>query len=159
MLGFIIGTACLIGLIKVLRGPRWAARAGWGMGWGRRSRVLRRVFSRLETSPSQENVIVDALAEVRAGGSKVMPEIAATRAEIARILREDVFDSAALEPVYARHDAALTELRSLTTTAMGKVHSVLDARQRRELAAIIERRGFFWDRGHRGPYRTESVAA
>ena len=158
MLGFIIGTACLIGLIKVLRGPRWAGRAGWGLGWGRRSRFLRRVFSRLETSPSQENVIVDALADVRAGGSKVFPEIASTRGEIARLLREDAFDPAALEPVYARHDAALAELRSLTATAMGKVHGVLDARQRRELAALIERRGFFGDRGHRGPYRTESVA-
>lgn len=157
MLGFIIGTACLIGLIKVLRGPRHG-RAGWGLGWGRRSRFLRRVFSRLETSPSQENVIVEAMAEVRAGGTRLWPEIAATRGEIARLLREDAFDPASLEPVYARHDAAIAELRQVSTAAMGKVHGVLDARQRRELAAIIERRGFFWPRGHHGPYRTESVA-
>lgn len=153
MFGFIVGTACLIGLIRVLRAPHWSGR----MGWGRRGRILGRIFSRLETSPSQENVIVDAISDVRAGGRKAMPELAATRAQVAEILRAETFDPALLEPVFARHDQALAEMRALTSNAFGKVHGVLDARQRNELAALIERRGFVW--GHRrGPYRSESVA-
>jgi len=94
MFGFIVGTACLIGLIRVLRAPHWSGR----MGWGRRGRILGRIFSRLETSPSQENVIVDAISDVRAGGRKAMPELAATRAQVAEILRAETFDPALLEP-------------------------------------------------------------
>jgi Spy/CpxP family protein refolding chaperone len=153
MLGFIFGTLCLIGLVKVLRGPRWHGR----MGWGRRGRFLRRVFSRLETSPSQENAIVDALAEVRSGGRQLMPEIAATRAEIARLLRQDSFDRSVLDAVFARHDRALSELRALTSSALERVHGVLDVRQRGELAALLERTPTFWGGGGAGPYREQAA--
>ena len=33
MLGFIVGTACLIGLIKVIRGRRWHRGHGYGCGY------------------------------------------------------------------------------------------------------------------------------
>src|ERR1700678_438436 len=93
MLGFIVGTVCLIGLVKTLRwgryhrggggcgyghhGGGWGRRGwdgrgyqgdhdgGWGGGWGGPSVLLRALFQRLETTPGQEKVIVAAYEEMR----------------------------------------------------------------------------------------------
>jgi hypothetical protein len=180
MLGFIIGTACLIGLIKTLRwGRRWGGgcgygyggygghhgggwgghhrgwdgggagywdgrREGWGGGWGGPSMLLRGLFQRLETTPGQEKVIVAAIDEMREAGRKARGEVAASRADIAKAMRSPGFDEVLFGEMFARHDAALEQLRKASVGAMAKVHDALDEKQRARLADLIERGpGFF----------------
>jgi Spy/CpxP family protein refolding chaperone len=159
MLGFAIGTACLIGLITMIRRGR---HARWGghfgrRGWGRRG-PLNRLFSRLETSTSQEKLILSAVEEVELAVRGVRPELESTRADLSRLLAEESFDAERLNAVYARHDDAIREVRNAMTSALSKVHGALDSTQRAELSRLIEWRVFRrFDGGMGGPYRQAAV--
>jgi uncharacterized membrane protein len=154
MFGFIFGTACLLGLIAMVRrGRRWGRHHHGRYGFGRRA-MLNRLFSRLETSPSQEKVIVGAVEEVQATVTSLRPEIAATRSDIARILGDESFDAERLGAVFARHDDAVREVQKAVAGALGKVHGALDHNQRAQLAQLLEQRlGPWGTRANNGPYR------
>jgi hypothetical protein len=149
MLGFFIGTACLIGLIAtVRRGRRF--RHFRSMGGPRF--YLRRVFGWLGTSTSQEKVLVGAAEELRESFDQARGQVFASRADLAEALRKPSFDPESLGEVFARHDEALRHLREVATSAMARVHEALDEKQRIALAGMLEngmRRGY---RG-RSPYR------
>jgi uncharacterized membrane protein len=163
MLGFVIGTACLIGLVKVLRagrGGRWGMHRGFGRGWGRRGfgprAMLRGLFERLDTSPSQEKVITQAAGEIMDANGPLRDELHATRREVARALRAPALDEVALGELFARHDEVLRDLRKRSVGALARVHDALDDRQRAALADLLEgghRRVV--SRGPLGPYRGE----
>jgi Spy/CpxP family protein refolding chaperone len=161
MLGFIIGTVCVIGLIKILRhnhwGPRgygapWAQR-GYGCGYGSHGGGrhgfggprfwLRSIFERLETTPGQEKVIMSALDELRSNRTAVREEMRQTRADLARVVAGGLVDDAALEETFARHDRLLARLRVSFIEATKKITEALDERQRRQLAEMLEGRGWF----------------
>lgn len=153
MFGFFIGTACLIGLIAMVRRGRhsWHGRH---RGFGRRG-MLNRLFSRLETSASQEKVIMSAVEEVELAVRSLRPELEQTRADIARVLEDDTFDAERLGAVFARHDEAMRAVRLAIAGAIGKVHGALDHAQRADLAELIQRRMFGGFRGRAaGPYRS-----
>ncbi|KYF61162.1 Spy/CpxP family protein refolding chaperone [Sorangium cellulosum] len=183
MLGFLVGTACLIGLIAVVRrGGRYdCGGAPWGAGpWGAGPHVHRRrgfggfglrrrfflsfLFDRLGTTPSQEKVIVSAIDELRAAADAQRGEIRGTRVDVAAAVRSPSFDETRLGELFARHDAAIESLRRASVGALGKIHAVLDDRQREQLADLIEigppafrdlwsgRAG--WRGHHADPYRT-----
>lgn len=157
MLGFFIGAACLFGLIKMARQGRhgrWGHGRWGGGGWGRRG-FLNRIFMRLETSPSQENLIVGAVDEVRAAGKALRPEFEASRGDLARVLADDNFDQERLNAVFARHDEAIRAMREAVTGSLGKIHGALDPVQRKKLAEMLEYRFGFGHRG--GPYRNAPV--
>jgi len=178
MIGFIIGTVCLIGLVKVLRGgrrfggPPWArfgggcGRGGWGRhghdgygreGWGDREGYggggwgpgvfLRGLFERLDTTPGQEKVIREALDELRASGSKLKDEVRSSRSDVARAVKSPSFDETVMGELFARHDDAIEGMRKSVVGAIGKVHAVLDDRQRERLAEMIESGPFSRGRG------------
>jgi len=73
MFGFIVGAACLFGLVRVLRharhghfghhGPFGRFRGGFGPRM-----MLRGLFERLDTTPGQEKVIAAAIAGFATGG-------------------------------------------------------------------------------------------
>ncbi len=167
MLGFIIGAACVVGLAKMLRRRAWYARFGHGGGYGgapgchgmhargfrgRGARwALRSFFERLETSPSQERVILAALDEVRDNRKVVRDELRQTRADLARAIEGGLVEDATLEETYARHDRLLAQLRVGFTEALKKVVEALDENQRKELASWLE--GGFFQRGWGGPGR------
>ena len=154
MFGFIIGTACLIGLIAMIRrGRRWGGHHG-RHGFGRR-RMLNRLFHRLETSPSQEKLIVGAVEEVQQTVYSLRPELETTRADLARILTDESFDAERLGTLFARHDDAVREIQKSIAGALGKVHGALDHNQRAQLAQLLEHRDFgpFGRRSGAGPYR------
>jgi Heavy-metal resistance len=180
MLVFLIGTACLIGLIKVLRGGwcrgyghggscgggGWGYRGhdGWGGhhhgGWDRGGADwdrggpfwMRGLFQRLGTSPAQEKVIREAVDEARRSAGSLRDEGRQTRGDVAKAVRSPSLDETVLGELFARHDAHLETMRKDMVGVLGKVHAVLDDRQREILAEIIERGPFAGQRG--GPFRT-----
>jgi hypothetical protein len=180
MLGFLIGTACLFGLIRTLRWGRscghgwgrhgWGGYGGWredddgqrgfgGPPWarrgGRRGRnfALRGLFERLETTPGQEKVIVEAADELEEAVAKLKGEMRGTRSDVARLFRGPAFDEALLGDVFARHDSAIEALRKSAVGAFAKVHEALDEGQRQRVADFIESGPGFRRRHSGGPYR------
>lgn len=187
MLGFLIGTACLIGLIKVLRGGfrrrgghgGYGGGCGWSSGscggggyrdrdngghdegWGRHDRGwddrggpfwLRGLFQRLNTSPGQEKVIRDAIDELRRSARDLRDEGRHTRSDVAKAVKSASFDETVMGELFARHDTHLEKMRKDAVGAIGKVHAVLDDRQRDILAELIER-GPFGGHFRGGPFR------
>lgn len=178
MLGFIIGTVCLIGLIKVLRHGRGWHGHGWGacgphghgydggydegygpMRGGPRRWFLRSLFRRLETTPGQEKAIVAAIDELRENRRVIGEELQQTRGDLARVVAGGLVDDSSLEDTFARQDRLLAQLRVSFVEAMKKVTEVLDERQRKQAADMLQG-GFFrgWGRGG-GPYRSSGVWA
>jgi hypothetical protein len=132
--GFFIGTASLIGLVWVLGHGR-----DWGHGWhSARPRLLYRLFERLDSSPGQEKVIRAAIEEFGESLRERARAVRESAEEIARVVRGERLDESALTEVFARHDQLLAELRRDLVSLLGRVHEVLDERQRRRLAHWIE---------------------
>lgn len=171
MLGFLVGTACLIGLVLVLRGRRrfgfgpWASRGchrgrhdyggrGGDAGWrGGPRGALRWMFERLETTPGQEKVVLAAVDDLRAHGQGAKEKLRSATSEVATTLGADVFDEAAARAGFEKMENVVIETREAVLGALGRVHEALDSRQRKELAAMLEKlagkdRGFGF-----GPYR------
>lgn len=163
MFGFIIGAACLAGLVHVLRGRRCYARGGWGHhGWrghhhghggrwgGGENFWLRGLYSRLDTTPGQEKVIRSIIDEMRSGANDLRSQVRRSKSDLAVTLRSDSVDETALGEAFAKHDEALDKLRKSMIGGVLKLHDALDERQRRILADWLESdRVGFWG----GPYR------
>lgn len=207
MFGFILGTVCLVGLMKTLRRARHGYYGGhWGRGyalggacgggacgygghgpwghgghggpfgggfgprggrgfeggegpWGARGGdplrwMLRGLFERLDTTPGQEKVILAAVEAMRAKGGEIRDAVHGTGGDVAKAFRGERFDESAMADAFTRQDAALENAQKALFEALAKVHEVLDERQRRELAELMERGLGFWShRGFGGPYR------
>lgn len=175
MFGFFIGAACLFGLGMMWRRARWRrwhGHRGWGHGYGgcarggwddgpwagpygpghRRTRgfgPMGWLLGRLEATPDQERVIrseVDAFLEK---GTVLERELRLSRDDIAKAVRAESFDEDVMGESFARQDDRLRELRGAFVGSLAKIHDVLDERQRKRLADLLDStpmRGF-------GPYR------
>jgi hypothetical protein len=179
MLGFIIGTACLIGLIRTIRHGR-CGRGGYGHGgrcgggrcgderghgpWGHRGGgrrddgsalrfMLRPLFERLETTPGQERVILDAAEALRARVAASKDALRSTASDAAKAFRGERFDEGVMGESFAKQDEALEATQKAVFEALQKVHDALDERQRRDFADHIERFTGAAGRWGQGPYR------
>jgi Spy/CpxP family protein refolding chaperone len=166
MIGAIIGAVCVIGALKVARRAVWHRRGhGWAGGGcsprfggggalgSRRGGIMRWLFERLETTPGQERVIGDAVMQLRKEQVAIREEIGLTRADLARAVEGGIVDEAALEETFARHDRLLAQLRVGWVEALKTVCETLEPRQRKEVADVLARRGFFggpWGLGRGG---------
>lgn len=164
MFGLLLGTACLVGLIWVIRGGRHARHGGCdherdrGMGFQERGRrpfgrsaLLRWVFERLDTTPGQERVIRSAVDDFADRAHQAKRQVQSTRSDFARAFQADLFDAEAMGEAFAKHDDALGDLRKAAVEALAKCHEVLDERQRARLAELLEAGiGRRWY----GPYRS-----
>jgi hypothetical protein len=108
--------------------------------------VIRRVLSRLETTPTQTQALREAVKEFRQGTKGVKGEAERTRADLATALRGPSIDAEAMGELFARHDSALDVLRKAFVGMTMKVHDILDETQRERLAQLIEL-GPRWFRG------------
>ena len=163
MFGFIIGAACLAGLIHVLRGRRcysrghgwgghrWHEGSRWGGGWrdGGEGFWLRGLYARLDATPGQEKVIRSIVDEMRSSGDDLRAEMRRSKHDLAVTLRSDNVDETALGEAFARHDDALDKVRKTLVGGIAKLHDALDERQRGLLAQWLESPRSFWG----GPYR------
>lgn len=164
MFGFLIGTACLIGLIATLRrgscgyayggghcGPRGRFghhhhhgyrdddddRGHWRSGFGPRAWVSM-LSRRLDLTPAQEKVVRQSFEEVRDAIRKGRGELRDTRKDVARAFRAGSFDAVLMGETFSRHDNTIDEVRKAVTGALARVHEALDERQREKLAQILE---------------------
>ena len=149
MFGFVIGTLCLFGLIRVLRrGYGWRGSYGWhghhgfhGMRRGYRMHGrggLKWLFWRLDATHGQEKVIISEWETLRDTLQDVRSDMRQSRASAAALLRAEHLDAAALQEVWRQHDAVLGKLRDKVGGAVGRIHEALDEQQRRQLAAWLE---------------------
>jgi hypothetical protein len=157
MFGFLVGIASLAGLAYVLHHPD----GHWNGGFGRPGVrfALRRLFARLDTTPSQEKVIRRSVDDLLDRLEVHRAELKRSRKDLAAAFAGEELDSAKLAEVFAAHDAVFSEARRDITGALLSVHEVLDDRQRRKLAGMIES-GRLWSHGGarcHGPYRTAAA--
>jgi len=170
MIGFLIGTACLIGLVKVLRHGRGWRYGRWHHGgWGPRA-GLRWLFERLDTSPGQEKVIMGAVEDLWKTKREVGEEFLQTRKDVARAMRGEAFDEAALDEAFGRQDALIAKLRASVKASLQTVHEALDERQRKLAGDMLEGQIMAFGRGcgrfshhhghghgpEQGPYRSSA---
>lgn len=161
MLGFIVGTLCLVALMGTLRRhhyARWhygygmphyahggcgsAGYDGYGMHRpGSRRGLVRALFQRLDTTPGQEKAIVNALEGVRERMRGVRDGLQESRADVAAAMEGESFDRARLQSAFARNAGVITEGRDAVVQALANIHAALDERQRKELARMINRSG------------------
>ncbi len=128
----------LAGLLRVRRWRRWQRgriASGYPSIGGRWP--FRRLFSRLDTSPAQEQVLVDEAAGLRQDLSALRSEWLAVREELAALLGEPSLEPSRLEALLASRDAQLAALRRRLANALTRFHGVLDDSQRKALAALV----------------------
>lgn len=142
MFGILFGTACLVGLW-------WVVKRGGGWGVGRRV-ALRRVFERLDATPGQEKVIREAVDDLVNAARAAGKDARGWREDLAAAVRKDYFDETLLGELFAKQDGTIETLRKEIVGSLGRVHSVLDDRQRDRLGDVLEQG---WGRGFRGHYR------
>lgn len=151
MFGFFFGTACLIGLAAVVaRGHRYRRHGYYGRPWGPRS-SLYAAFSRLDATPAQEKAILSAVEELKDTVRTARGSFRQTREAAARAVRGERFDDAPLRDAFTTQDAAFSQIREAVGTAGRKIHEVLDERQRKTLADMIESGPGMWLGGGFGP--------
>src|SRR5689334_17281179 len=112
-LGLLIGTVCLVGLVRVLVGRRYYGgfhhHGGYGYGppgwggyghhggpWGRRRGFLFSILARLDATPTQERAIMTALGELKDTARELRGTVRETRGDVARTVRGSTFDESAL---------------------------------------------------------------
>lgn len=179
MLGFAIGTVCLVGLVVMARRRHWAhghgdwhhgrhahhgcagdeggpgfghrrARRGWFGGFGMKGFVVDRIADRVDATPDQEKVLEEAVEEVARALRQAKNEVRATRSEAADVVRAETFDAERATAIFERHDVALAEVRRVLIGAAAKVHATLEPKQREALGDLVAKGGG-WRGG--GPYR------
>jgi hypothetical protein len=92
-------------------------------------------------------VIVQAIDRLAQNRALVREEFTQTRADVARAVEMGLVDDATMEETFARHDRLQAQLRVAAVDALKTATEALDERQRKILAGLLSRGGFF----HRGP--------
>jgi hypothetical protein len=139
-LGFVAAVAVL-SLFAFARIRRWRGRRGAfafspATAAGRRW-PFRRLFARLDTSPAQEQVLVDEAAALRQELSSLRSEWLSVREELAALLAEPSLEPSRMEAIFAARDARLGEVRRRFAQAATRFHAVLDDAQRKALASMV----------------------
>lgn len=112
-----------------------------GFGGGNRVVFLRSLFARLETTPGQERVIVDALKELKASFVKAKTQAKKSARDLGDAMQGDDLSVESMGSVFASLDEGAAAVRDGAFSALSKIHEVLDSRQRRVLADFITRSG------------------
>lgn len=147
MLGFIFGTACLVGLFVVLRRNRSSFspffsvhRRGshpfgtWPPG---PSRLVDYIVDDLHVSPAQEKVVREALDRLHKVAREARGNLRNARTAAAEAMRADQLDPNAMSEAMAQSQLAHDRLRDAGLDSLTQVHAVLEPEQRKRLADLI----------------------
>lgn len=132
---------------------RWGGFGGWrGGGWRGPggSFWLRALFARLDTTPGQEREIRAAIEELRERARDAKGSMKESRESLGKAIGGETFDDAAFEAVSARFDATSEKMKDAFSSALKRIHAVLDPKQRERLADLVSK-GMF-GRGGRGGF-------
>lgn len=164
---FILGALAVLGLAKLFRHRRGACGSPFGRPSFRRRRRRRRNQNQYQSQPPitflareldltrpQEDAIGVELDGFFATLDTLRPVVGETRGDIATMLRADALSENDLAAMFTRHDDALRELHHDSGSRIGRIHALLDPRQRTRLAELLER-GL--GRGLDGPFRTTAL--
>ncbi len=136
-LGFLAAFAVLA-LVFALRVRRWRRwRGGRGLAPAGARWMLRGLFARLGTSPSQEQVLVDDASALREALAALRADWEGARHELADLLSAADLDAGRVDAVLAAREARLIEIRRRAAEAVSRFHAVLDAGQRHALGALV----------------------
>lgn len=172
MFGLLFGTACLLGLVALMRGAhphrhahawahghrgrRWRGHAGCGHDdassdddaptWERRSgRGARRAFFReLGLEDDQIEAVTSAMDDIRAAGRVFADDLKASRADVAAAFRAETLDRARIDAMFEVQDQSIAALRRELVAALAKAHVALTPEQRRKAAEWLSSRGTAW---------------
>ena len=86
-----------------------------------------------------------ALDELKDSARELRGTVKETRGDLARTISGPAFDESALNAAGGRLDDASHRMRAAVGSTLGKIHGVLDDRQRKLLADMIESG---WARGY-----------
>jgi hypothetical protein len=120
---------------------------GGGGGWRSRFSWDGFLASRLEATPDQQKVIRDELEGFWEKTRDLRRELRLSRDDIAKAMRSDAFDAEVMGDSFSRQDERIREIREALVGALAKIHDVLDERQRRRLADMVESMDRFGGRG------------
>lgn len=138
MFGFLFGAACLVGVALLVRHGRHHHHPGhYRRHFGMRS-ALYAIFARLDATPAQEKAILAAAEELEGTLKNARGTLRKTREAAAKAVGGDRFDEAPLAEAFTAQDTAFAEIRSAVQVAGRKIHEVLDERQRKTFAEIVE---------------------
>ena len=138
MFGFLVGTVSLIGLVKVIRhGRGWGGGYG-GRGGGPRQWMLRRLFQRLDTTPGQEKVILQAAESLETNGRAVREAFFNGRADFARAMSGEHFDSATVNEAFEKQQGAVDEMKKTVLENLQKIHEALNPEQRKIAGELLQ---------------------
>jgi Spy/CpxP family protein refolding chaperone len=148
----------LVGLAMILRRRRYRRCGAWDHGWHRHGhhhgggRFSWHGFlaSRLEATPEQHKVIRDELEGFWEKTRELRRELRLSRDDIAKAMRSDAFDEEVMGESFSRQDDRIREIREALVGALAKIHDVLDERQRRRLADLVESMDRFGGRSSGG---------
>jgi hypothetical protein len=140
-LGFLVA-ALFFASIRFLIFRRWRRfgmyrGAACGPGGAGRRWPFRSLFRRLDTSPSQEQVLIDQAAALREAFGGLRADWLDARRELAELLGESAVDPARVEKVLAGSDERLVDLRRRAAEALTRFHATLDGAQREALATLV----------------------
>ncbi len=142
--GIVLGVGLTLTVFAIVRAIVRRRRFGRGP-----RRMVRHLFRRLDTSPSQEKVIREALDELRTSAWKLRDQGASVREGLGRAVASDAFDPTAVEAAFASPTAHLPELRDSVARALGRIHEVLTPSQRKEFGALLGTGPGFFAHGRR----------
>lgn len=111
-------------------GGGWSSAYKWGWpDW---------LATRLDASPEQSRVIRNEVDGFMDSTKELRRELRLSRDDIGRAMRGDSFDEEVMGETFGRQDDRIREIREALVGALARIHDVLDERQRRRLAELLE---------------------
>lgn len=141
MFGFFVGALSAWGLVRLHRARHGGIECH---GTAPRRWMLRRLFHRIEATPSQEKVLQQAFEEVEASARRARTSFPGAHERLAALFRNGTFDVAAFDAVLEGPQSGLDEVKKVLQTQLGLVHEALTPLQRERIAAWVERGPIHW---------------
>lgn len=129
------GTVAVIGALTVATAQAQDRMGGWGPFHGGRfaDRGIERVLDRVDATDEQQAAIREILATAREDIQPVTEDIRETRSELARLLRAETIDEAAVEDLRESAIGLADSVSARAVTALVDAAEVLTPEQRATL--------------------------